>query len=88
MPFTHISLPSMGSWPTKNKSSTPVRSRQTSVDLSKVSASYEGGVLTLVVPRSESARPRQITVSTGRPSEGSADIQAQPQEQGQDAQYA
>lgn len=57
-------------------------------DLSKVSATYEEGVLTLVVPRSESARPRQITVTTRHTSEGSADIQAQPQEQSQDAQYA
>ncbi len=57
-------------------------------DLGKVSATYDSGVLTLVVPRSESARPRQITVMNRRTADGSADIQAQPQEKGQDPQYA
>ncbi len=59
-----------------------------SFDLGKVSASYDSGVLTLVVPRSESTRPRKIEVATGRAHEGNATLQAQPQENNQDTQYA
>jgi HSP20 family protein len=35
------------------------------LDLSKATASYESGVLTLKVPKAEVARPRQITVNAG-----------------------
>jgi HSP20 family protein len=52
-----------------------------SFDLNKVVASYENGVLTLHVPRSESTRPRKIDVATGR-------SQAQSQDKDQDTQYA
>lgn len=37
-----------------------------SFDLGQVTAAYENGVLTLSVPRSASAQPRKIDVSTGR----------------------
>jgi HSP20 family protein len=46
-----------------------------SFDLSKVTASYDNGVLTLLVPRSESTRPRKIDVSTGRTHQGNAEVQ-------------
>lgn len=39
-----------------------------SFDLSKVEASYENGVLNLLIPRSESTKPRKIEVSTNRES--------------------
>jgi HSP20 family protein len=35
------------------------------LDLSKATANYESGVLTLKVPKAEAARPRQITVNAG-----------------------
>jgi HSP20 family protein len=34
------------------------------LDLSKASAKYENGVLTLRIPKAESAKPRQISVQT------------------------
>lgn len=48
-----------------------------SFDLSKVTASYDNGVLTLLVPRSESTRPRKIDVATGRTHQGNVEVQAQ-----------
>ena len=39
-----------------------------SFDLSKVEAAYENGVLNLLVPRSESTKPRKVEVSTNRES--------------------
>ncbi len=39
-----------------------------SFDLGKVEAAYENGVLNLLVPRSESTKPRKIEVSTNRES--------------------
>jgi HSP20 family protein len=41
-----------------------------SFDLTKVKASYDNGVLTLLIPRSESTKPRKIEVSTGRTHQG------------------
>ena len=41
----------------------------TSFDLSKVEASYENGVLNLLIPRSESTKPRKVEVSTKRGSQ-------------------
>jgi HSP20 family protein len=35
------------------------------LDLSKATANYESGVLTLKVPKAEAARPRQIMVNAG-----------------------
>ena len=52
-----------------------------SFDLTKVTASYDNGVLTLLVPRSESTRPRKIDVATGRTHQGNAEVQ-EAQEQG------
>ncbi len=46
-------------------------------DLTKVTASYDSGVLTLLVPRSESTRPRKIDVATGRTHKGTAEVQVQ-----------
>lgn len=57
-----------------------------SFDLSHVSASYENGVLTLQLPRSESTRPRKIEVATRRTSE--AAVEAQSQDNTQETQYA
>jgi len=34
------------------------------VDIEKISANYENGVLTLVMPKTESARPRQIPIES------------------------
>jgi len=34
------------------------------VDIEKISANYENGVLTLVMPKTESARPRQIPIKS------------------------
>ena len=48
----------------------------TSFDLGKVSASYDGGVLTLLVPRSESTKPRKIDVSTGQTQQGHEKVNA------------
>ena len=39
-----------------------------SFDLGKVEAAYENGVLNLLIPRSESTKPRKIEVSTNRES--------------------
>jgi HSP20 family protein len=36
-----------------------------SLDTANVSASYEGGVLTLLIPVAEKAKPRKITIDTG-----------------------
>jgi HSP20 family protein len=33
------------------------------LDLSKAAANYEGGVLTIKIPKAEAAKPRQITVN-------------------------
>ncbi len=52
----------------------------TSFDLGKVTASYDSGVLTLLVPRSESTRPRKVDVSTGRTHQGTVEVQAQTEE--------
>jgi len=41
-------------------------------DLGKVGASYTNGVLTLLIPRSESTKPRKIQVSTGQTHQGHA----------------
>ena len=38
----------------------------TDVDESKVRAAYEDGILTVTMPRSEAAKPRQITVKVGK----------------------
>jgi HSP20 family protein len=35
------------------------------LDMSKATANYESGVLTLRVPKMEAAKPRQITVNAG-----------------------
>jgi HSP20 family protein len=35
------------------------------LDMSKATAEYEAGVLTLKVPKAEAAKPRQITVNAG-----------------------
>jgi HSP20 family molecular chaperone IbpA len=35
------------------------------VDSTKVSASFQNGVLTIVVPKAEQARPREIPVRAG-----------------------
>lgn len=51
-----------------------------SFDLGKVTASYDNGVLTLLVPRSESTRPRKIEVATGRTQQGHVEVQAQSDE--------
>ena len=48
----------------------------TSFDLGKVTASYDSGVLTLLVPRSESTRPRKVDVATGRTHQGTVEVQA------------
>ncbi len=40
-----------------------------SFDLSKVEAAYENGVLNLLIPRSESTKPRKVEVSTNRSSQ-------------------
>ena len=40
-----------------------------SFDLSKVEASYENGVLNLLIPRSESTKPRKVEVSVNRGSQ-------------------
>ena len=37
----------------------------TTVDADKAEASYENGVLTLALPRAESAKPRQIKIGSG-----------------------
>jgi len=37
------------------------------VDPDKIEAHYEDGVLHVVVPKAESAKPREIAVKTGRP---------------------
>ena len=47
-----------------------------SFDLGKVTASYDGGVLTLLVPRSESTKPRKIDVSTGQTQQGHEKVNA------------
>ena len=52
----------------------------TSFDLGKVTASYDGSVLTLLVPRSESTRPRKVDVATGRTHQGTVEVQAQTEE--------
>ncbi len=41
-----------------------------SFDLTKVTASYDSGVLTLLIPRSESTKARKIEVATGRTHQG------------------
>jgi HSP20 family protein len=43
------------------------------IDVEKIGASYEGGVLTLTLPVSERAKPRTIRVEA--PSEGQRDIE-------------
>ena len=43
------------------------------VDLDKISASYDGGVLSVIIPVSERAKPRRITVES---TEGSQQINA------------
>ena len=48
----------------------------TSFDLGKVTASYDGGVLTLLVPRSESTKPRKIDLSTGQTQQGHEKVNA------------
>lgn len=45
-----------------------------SFDLTKVTASYDNGVLTLLVPRFESTRPRKIDVATGRTQRGHEEV--------------
>lgn len=58
------------------------------VDTEGISAHYAGGVLGVIIPVSEKARPRKITVSEGPAREvGSADTQGSPQgaAQGADA---
>lgn len=45
-----------------------------SFDLGRVTASYGSGVLTLLVPRSESTRPRKIEVGTGQTRRGHAEV--------------
>jgi len=57
-----------------------------SFDLGKVTASYNSGVLTLLVPRSESTRPRKIDVSTGRTHQGHGDVQGEQGEKTRDAE--
>lgn len=52
----------------------------TSFDLGKVSASYNGGVLTLLVPRSESTKPRKIEVNTGQTQKGHQEVEVQAEE--------
>lgn len=37
------------------------------IDSEKISAHYENGVLSLIIPVSERAKPRKIEVSTGQP---------------------
>ena len=37
------------------------------VDTSRISASYENGVLSVVIPVAEEAKPRKISVQTGAP---------------------
>lgn len=49
----------------------------TSFDLGKVTASYDNGVLTLLVPRSESTKPRKIDVSTGQTQQGHKEVEVQ-----------
>lgn len=50
-----------------------------SFDLGKVTASYDSGVLTLLVPRSESTRPRKIEVGTGQTHKGHGEVKGQIQ---------
>lgn len=48
-----------------------------SFDLGKVTASYDSGVLTLLVPRSESTRPRKIEVKTGQTHKGHGEVKGE-----------
>ncbi len=52
----------------------------TSFDLGKVTASYDGGVLSLLVPRSESTKPRKIDVNTGETQKGHKEVEVQAEE--------
>ena len=57
-----------------------------SFDLGKVTASYDSGVLTLLVPRSESTRPRKIEVGTGRTHKGHGEVKSEVNEAKGDVQ--
>jgi len=46
------------------------------LDLDRIEASYEGGVLKLVVPVAEKAKPRRIEVTTGSTESGRTAIEA------------
>lgn len=48
-----------------------------SFDLTKVNASYDNGVLTLLIPRSESTKARKIEVATGRTHQGHQEVSSQ-----------
>ena len=43
------------------------------IDADAISASYDNGVLSVVIPVSEKARPRKITIAAGAPGETVAD---------------
>lgn len=59
-----------------------------SFDLGKVTASYDSGVLTLLVPRSESTRPRKIDVATGQAHQGNTEVQTQLENKTHDVEHA
>jgi len=42
------------------------------LDLAKISATWQDGVLTLTIPVAEAAKPRRIPITTGAPSESPA----------------
>ncbi|MFT4122377.1 MAG: Hsp20/alpha crystallin family protein [Microbacteriaceae bacterium] len=46
------------------------------VDGSRISARYDNGVLSIVIPVSERAKPRKVSVAAGTPAEASATIEA------------
>lgn len=50
----------------------------TDVDADGIEASFDAGVLTLHVPKTEARKPRQITVRTAAPATGGAARRAEP----------
>ena len=56
------------------------------VDAEKISAAYENGILTVTVPKSERARPREIPVSAGSGEPAKAEIRGAGSKRGPSAQ--
>jgi HSP20 family protein len=46
------------------------------IDAESISASYDNGVLSVIIPVSEKAKPRKVTITAGSPSDAAAETVA------------